>query len=122
MIPNGSTVLEPGSTTVLIVTKPAHCIKSLILSKAVNNFNEAVPTFYLAIAFIVLASCTSSEVPPSSIRYYSGNPISKVVTLDKNFKIAMGQPFMSLSIPISIMGISRDFQFRQLRSVFVIQM
>jgi len=89
--------------------KSRHYIKSLILSKAVNNFNEAVPTFYLAIAFIVLASCTSSEVPPSSIRYYSGNPISKVVTLDKNFKIAMGQSiYVPCLFPYLLWGSAGD--------------
>lgn len=51
------------------------------------------PHFYLAIAFIVLASCTSkSEVPPSSKADSTQvTPSQKVVTLDKNFKIAMGQ-------------------------------
>jgi len=58
MIPGSGTGTR---STVLIVTKPGSLHKSLILS-AVNNFNEAVPIFYLAIAFIVLASCTSSEV------------------------------------------------------------
>ena len=50
------------------------------------------PHFYLAIAFIVLASCTSSEVPPKSQSDTTQvTPSHKVVTLDKNFKIAMGQ-------------------------------
>lgn len=50
------------------------------------------PHFYLAIAVIVLASCTSSEIPPKSpanIAQTTKSP--KVVTLDENLKIAMGQ-------------------------------
>jgi hypothetical protein len=48
--------------------------------------------FYLAIAFIVLASCTSSEIPPKSQSDTTQAASSqKVVTLDKDFKIAMGQ-------------------------------
>ena len=47
---------------------------------------------FLAIAFIVLASCKSSEVPPKSQSDITRvTPAQKVVTLDKNFKIAMGQ-------------------------------
>lgn len=50
------------------------------------------PYFYLAIAFIFLASCTSSEIPPKSQSAKTGaTPSQKVVTLDKNFTIAMGQ-------------------------------
>lgn len=48
--------------------------------------------FYLAIAFIFLVSCTSSENPPKSQSDTNQlNPSPKVVTLDKNFQIAMGQ-------------------------------
>ncbi|MGI2908512.1 DUF3124 domain-containing protein [Tolypothrix sp. VBCCA 56010] len=48
--------------------------------------------FYLAIAVIVLASCTSAEVPPKSQSDTTvPTPSQKVVTLDENFKIAMGQ-------------------------------
>ena len=48
--------------------------------------------FYLAIAVIVLASCTSSKIPPKSQSNTEGvTPSQKVVTLDENFKIAMGQ-------------------------------
>jgi hypothetical protein len=48
--------------------------------------------FYLVIVFIVfLASCTSAEVPPSQSDTTVATPKPKVVTLDKNFKIAMGQ-------------------------------
>lgn len=50
------------------------------------------PHFYLAIAFIVLASCTSSEIPPKSQSDTTrATPSPKMVTLDKNFTIAMGQ-------------------------------
>lgn len=48
--------------------------------------------FYLAIAVIVLASCTSSKIQPKSQSNTEGVTRSqKVVTLDENFKIAMGQ-------------------------------
>ncbi|MBW4446446.1 MAG: DUF3124 domain-containing protein [Spirirestis rafaelensis WJT71-NPBG6] len=48
--------------------------------------------FYLAIAVIVLASCTSSKIQPKSQSNTEGvTPSQKVVTLDENFKIAMGQ-------------------------------
>jgi hypothetical protein len=48
--------------------------------------------FYLAIAVIVLASCTSSKIPPKSqSNTEQVTPSQKVVTLDENFKIAMGQ-------------------------------
>ena len=55
--------------------------------------------FYLAIAFIVLlASCTSAEVPANSQSDTTqATPSPKVVTLDKNFKIAMGQ---TIYVPI----------------------
>ncbi|NEU74695.1 DUF3124 domain-containing protein [Hassallia byssoidea VB512170] len=54
--------------------------------------------FYLAIAFIVLlASCTSAQVPPSQSDTTVATPSAKVVTLDKNFKIAMGQ---TIYVPI----------------------
>ena len=50
------------------------------------------PHFYLAIAFIGLASCTSSEIPPKSQSDTERvTPSQKVVTLDENFKVAMGQ-------------------------------
>ncbi|MGI8502220.1 MAG: DUF3124 domain-containing protein [Hassallia sp.] len=49
------------------------------------------PHFYLAIAVIVLASCTSEISPKSQSDTTQGKPSQKVVTLDKNFKIAMGQ-------------------------------
>ena len=47
--------------------------------------------FYLAIAVIVLASCTSAEVPPKSQSDTMPTSSQKVVTLDENFKIAIGQ-------------------------------
>jgi hypothetical protein len=56
------------------------------------------PHFYLSIAVIFLASCTSSQSPPKS--QFNTNQINssqKVVTLDKNFKIAMGQ---TIYVPI----------------------
>lgn len=53
--------------------------------------------FYLAIAVIVLASCTSAEVPPSQSDTTVATPSQKVVTLDENFKIAMGQ---TIYIPV----------------------
>jgi len=50
------------------------------------------PHFYLAIAVIVLASCTSSEISPKSQSDTDRAPRSqKVVTLDEKFKIATGQ-------------------------------
>ena len=46
---------------------------------------------FLAIAFIVLASCTSSEIPPKSqSNTTQATPSPKMVTLDK-ITIAMGQ-------------------------------
>lgn len=53
--------------------------------------------FYLAIALIFLASCTSSDIPPSQSNTTQATPSPKVVTLDKNFKIAMGQ---TIYVPI----------------------
>ncbi len=54
--------------------------------------------FYLVIAFIFLTSCTSSESPPKSQSDNNQvNPSQKVVTLDKNFQIAMGQ---TIYVPI----------------------
>lgn len=50
------------------------------------------PLFYSAIAVIVLTSCTSPEIPPQPPA--NTNQVSqsqKVVTLDENFKIVMGQ-------------------------------
>ena len=47
--------------------------------------------FYLAIAVIVLASCTSAEVPLKSQSDTMPTSSQKVVTLDENFKIAIGQ-------------------------------
>lgn len=47
------------------------------------------PHFFLVIAFIFLVSCTSSESLPKSQPKVNSSP--KVVTLDKNFQIAMGQ-------------------------------
>jgi hypothetical protein len=50
------------------------------------------PHFCLAIAVIVLASCTSSEISPKSQSDPERAPRSqKVVTLNEKFKIAMGQ-------------------------------
>lgn len=50
------------------------------------------PCLYSAITVIVLASCTSSEVPSQSQSDRNlATQSQKVVTLDKNFKIAMGQ-------------------------------
>jgi len=50
------------------------------------------PCLFSAITVIVLASCTSSEVPPESQPERNlATQSQKVVTLDKNFKIAMGQ-------------------------------
>jgi hypothetical protein len=54
--------------------------------------------FYLAIAVIILVSCTSSKVPPKSQSNTERvTPSQKVVTLDENFKIAMGQ---TIYVPI----------------------
>lgn len=50
------------------------------------------PHFCLAIAVIVLTSCTSPENPPQPQASTNGaNPRQQVVTLDKNFKTVMGQ-------------------------------
>ena len=50
------------------------------------------PHFYLAIAVIVIASCESSKIPPKSKPdTIQVTPSQKLVTLDKNFQIAMGQ-------------------------------
>jgi len=47
---------------------------------------------YAAVAVIVLTSCTSQEKPSQSVADIDRvNPSVKVVTLDKNFKIVMGQ-------------------------------
>lgn len=47
---------------------------------------------YLAIAVIFLASCQSPEIPPKSQPdAIPATPSQKIVTLDKNFKIASGQ-------------------------------
>ncbi|QSJ16277.1 DUF3124 domain-containing protein [Nostoc sp. UHCC 0702] len=50
------------------------------------------PHLYLALAVIVIASCDSSKIPskskPDTIQ---ATPSQKLVTLDKNFQIAMGQ-------------------------------
>jgi Protein of unknown function (DUF3124) len=56
------------------------------------------PHFYLAITFIFLASCTSAENSPKpQLNTNQVNPSQKVVTLDKNFKIAIGQ---TIYVPI----------------------
>ncbi|MBW4564334.1 MAG: DUF3124 domain-containing protein [Mojavia pulchra JT2-VF2] len=48
--------------------------------------------FYLAIGFIILASCQSTKVPPKLQPDTTGVTQShKIVTLDKKFKIVMGQ-------------------------------
>ncbi len=52
------------------------------------------PHFFLVIAFIFLVSCTSSDLPKSQPEV---NLSPKVVTLDKNFQIAMGQ---TIYVPI----------------------
>ncbi len=50
------------------------------------------PHFYLAIALIVLVSCTSSENSPKSQSNNNQlNSAQKEVTLEQNFQIAMGQ-------------------------------
>lgn len=46
------------------------------------------PHFYLVIAFIFLASCTKSEIPPKS---QSDPSRLKVVSVEQKTKIAMGQ-------------------------------
>ena len=47
---------------------------------------------YAAVAVILLTSCTSQEKPSQSVADIDRvNPSVKVVTLDKNFKIVMGQ-------------------------------
>ncbi|MBD1929214.1 DUF3124 domain-containing protein [Trichocoleus sp. FACHB-90] len=47
---------------------------------------------YAAVAVIVFTSCTSQEKPSQSVADIDRvNPSVKVVTLDKNFKIVMGQ-------------------------------
>lgn len=53
------------------------------------------PHFFLVIAFIFLVSCTSSESLPKSQSELNSSP--KVVNLDKNFQIAMGQ---TIYVPI----------------------
>ncbi|WGV23906.1 DUF3124 domain-containing protein [Halotia branconii] len=50
------------------------------------------PHIYLAIAIIFLASCQSTKIPPKSQPDATQTtPSQKIVTLDKNFKIASGQ-------------------------------
>jgi len=50
------------------------------------------PHVYLAIIIIFLASCQSTEIPPESKTNTTQTSTSqKIVTLDKNFQIAMGQ-------------------------------
>ncbi|BAZ53210.1 DUF3124 domain-containing protein [Nostoc ellipsosporum NOK] len=50
------------------------------------------PHLYLAIAVIVIASCESSKIPPKAQSdTIQPTPSQKLVTLDKNFQIAMGQ-------------------------------
>ncbi|BBD68059.1 hypothetical protein NIES4072_46290 [Nostoc commune NIES-4072] len=47
---------------------------------------------YLAIAVIFLASCQSAKIPPKSQPdAITATPLQKIVTVDKNFKIASGQ-------------------------------
>ncbi|MCW5313176.1 DUF3124 domain-containing protein [Nostoc sp. KVJ3] len=47
---------------------------------------------YLAIAVIILASCQSTNIQPKSQPDATQpTPVPKIVTLDKNFKIASGQ-------------------------------
>lgn len=54
--------------------------------------------FYAAVAVIVLTSCTSRENPSQpQTDIDQVNPSIKVVTLDKNFKLAMGQ---TIYVPI----------------------
>jgi hypothetical protein len=53
---------------------------------------------YTAVAVIVLTSCTSQENPSQSAADIDRvNPSVKVVTLDKNFKVVMGQ---TIYVPI----------------------
>jgi hypothetical protein len=67
--------------------------------------------FYLTIAVIVLASCTSSKIPPKSQSNTEGvTPSQKVVTLDENFKIAMGQ---TIYVPVYSHIYHQDQQDRQ---------
>jgi Protein of unknown function (DUF3124) len=48
--------------------------------------------YILAIAVILLASCQSTNISPKSQPdAIQATPVQKVVTLDKNFKIASGQ-------------------------------
>ncbi|MDZ8083466.1 MAG: DUF3124 domain-containing protein [Nostoc sp. DcaGUA01] len=50
------------------------------------------PHVYLAIIIIFLTSCQSTEIPPESKTNTTQTSTSlKIVTLDKNFQIAMGQ-------------------------------
>lgn len=50
------------------------------------------PHFYLAISAIVLASCDASKIPPKSKPdTIQATPSQKLVTLDKNFQVAMGE-------------------------------
>lgn len=53
--------------------------------------------FFLFIAFIFLASCTSDNSLKSESNNNQINPSQKVVTLDKNFKAAIGQ---TIYVPI----------------------
>ena len=47
---------------------------------------------FAAVAVIVLTSCTSQENPSQSVADIAQvNPSVKVVILDKNFKVVMGQ-------------------------------
>ncbi|MBW4628586.1 MAG: DUF3124 domain-containing protein [Brasilonema octagenarum HA4186-MV1] len=56
------------------------------------------PVFYLAIALILLTSCTSPQNPSQSEPDMSqANQSQKVVTLDKNFKAVMGE---TIYVPI----------------------
>lgn len=53
---------------------------------------------YAAVAVIVLTSCTSQENPSQSVADIDQvNPSVKAVTLDKNFKVVMGQ---TIYVPI----------------------
>lgn len=50
------------------------------------------PHIYLVIAVILLASCERTQIPPKSQPVTDqATPANKIVTLDSNFKIAMGQ-------------------------------
>lgn len=67
--------------------------------------------FHLAIAVIVLASCTSSKIQPKSqSNTEQVTPSQKVVTLDENFKIAMGQ---TIYVPVYSHIYHQDQQDRQ---------